>query len=307
LEHNISPEFMREELSNSIKRIGGGPPLSYLIDSPERFLQDHVEKRSSALRKLAEATAVLSSTSAGGSENSSTMNKKKTSSAAPPPIQLIGLESSSKANVSKAQKELDQVNKNFEIAKEELYTKLKSTFYSLELEKEKGTILNYGICSDAHALPDDDPLHLDWKKIMNTVNELNHDKLTTKRKPSEAQKFLFQLPINILEPLGAKVAQQIHAFKLSSNSSKSGGGGGSNIVSPHVMGTRPLTAILPLSLNTEGANERQLMELLSASSSSSTWQRLVDFEVKGNGLDPLAQEGGYMSACQVYFIICVCV
>ena len=123
----------------------------------------------------------------------------------------------------------------------------------LQGEVRAGRLESYGVASEALALAEDDPLRIDWRQVMAAAADAaggagGHGALR-----------VLQFPINVLEPRGAAVAADITA------AAREGGRGGGGTVGLRVMGTRPLTTVLPLSISSEalGATSAGAAALLS--------------------------------------------
>ena len=271
--HAMSPFFMRSELDASLRRLGTSRLDAFLVDSPERALQPLIDQRNKALIDAASASALANTAEVLPSNH---------------------LESAAAA-VAAAEAALQS-------GRDEMLSQLTSTFIALEEEVAAGRVGCYGVSSDALALEADDPLRLPWRDVLRAAETAAREVGS----PPSAFRIL-QLPTNVLEPGGGKVAREVLSFNMQRLSFN---------VQPQrrlrVMGTRPLTTVMPLQRrDAEGRSTEDSDGGLGPG--STTWQRLVDFapatvylpgDKEGLALEPVVVDplapapGGYMSACQ---------
>jgi len=116
-------------------------------------------------------------------------------------------------------------------------------FIGLEYGVSEGQISSYGVCSNGLGLPSSHPLHLDWEDIFEAANQAaltvhgNNMKSSIGAGTGVANLSMVQLPINLLETHGLKVANRMKNYLASIKK------GEQNLPqSINVYAMRPLTA-----------------------------------------------------------------
>jgi hypothetical protein len=86
--------------------------------------------------------------------------------------------------------------------------RLTDAFCALEEAVSKGEISSFGLVSNGLSLPTDHPLHLDWRSVV--MKAAAEAAKQTSKEISNLS--ILQLPANILETRGMKVARDVYAF-----------------------------------------------------------------------------------------------
>jgi hypothetical protein len=95
--------------------------------------------------------------------------------------------------------------------------KMKDAFIALERGVEEGLITSYGVCSNGLSLPSSHPLHLSWEDMLDAASHAAgfvHQSSGNEKKVRSSLSMI-QLPINLLETHGLKVANRIKEYVAS--------------------------------------------------------------------------------------------
>lgn len=87
--------------------------------------------------------------------------------------------------------------------------RLAAAFGALEMEVEQGNVSHYGVVSNGLCLPSDHPMHLSWEDgIMKALTEASQKK----ERDSPLHFQILQLPANLLETRGVRVAKEVRRY-----------------------------------------------------------------------------------------------
>ncbi len=93
--------------------------------------------------------------------------------------------------------------------------KMINAFITLERGVEEGLITSYGVCSNGLSLPSSHPLHLSWEDMLHASSYaagLVHQSTDDNKNVVRSNLSMIQLPINLLETHGLKVANRVKEY-----------------------------------------------------------------------------------------------